>query len=69
MALTDYFMHCMPGWRAVFCVLDNLAPHRDVPEPGTPRRGSLTHAKAGSASAGLPVARLGWTFGTYGRAD
>ena len=28
-----YLMHCMSGWRALFCVLDNLAPHREVPDP------------------------------------
>lgn len=27
-------MHCMPGWRMVFCWLDNLVPHtRDGTDP------------------------------------
>lgn len=31
------FIHCMGGWRAAFCVLDNLVPHRKLPrEPDDP---------------------------------
>lgn len=25
------FIHCMNGWRAAFCVLDNLVPHHELP--------------------------------------
>lgn len=31
-------IHCMSGWRAAFCVLDNLTPHRvdeSCPEDNT----------------------------------
>lgn len=68
MAVTDYFMHCMPGWRAIFCVLDNLAPHRDVPGTGDPEEG-ISNARDG---------RFGWvwklhdwigTVGAYGRGE
>jgi hypothetical protein len=24
------FIHCMDGWRMVFCWLDNLVPHKDT---------------------------------------
>ena len=31
---SDWLLHCMGGWRAVLCVVDNLVPHRGDPEEG-----------------------------------
>ena len=39
MVLSDYPAHCMGGWRALFCVLDNLAPHIEIPDSGDPDEG------------------------------
>jgi hypothetical protein len=35
------FTHCMGGWRAPLCVLDNLVPHHELPpEPDDPPEAS-----------------------------
>lgn len=70
MAARDYLTHCMPGWRAIFCVLDNLAPHQEVPGTDDPE---LNISPALEGKRGFRwVCRLhDWagSVGRYGRPD